>query len=169
MNARKILRYTKTKASAATLLRHYLRWREQQTPPLPTRCDNPECHFHTNPLVWNGKPLVPILDHENGVNSDNRPENLRLLCPNCDSQLHTRGGANKGRIEKAEGGFAIRRRGGLRDYVLPAESDIVRIGSEDARLTAAQNPPAAEDDRTGDAPAGWTWRHSVAGDRRPAV
>jgi hypothetical protein len=86
------------------------------------RCDNSECHFHTNPLVWNGKPLTPILDHIDGVNTDNRPERLRLLCPNCNSQLGTHGGGNRGRIEKSAGGYAKVSRDGRRDYVLPAET-----------------------------------------------
>ena len=39
--------------------------------------------------VWNNQPLVLVLDHVNGKNSDNRLENLRLLCPNCNSQTET--------------------------------------------------------------------------------
>jgi len=39
--------------------------------------------------TWNGKPLVFVLDHINGVNNDNRLENLRMLCPNCNSQQDT--------------------------------------------------------------------------------
>lgn len=35
---------------------------------------------------WNGKPISLQLDHINGVRSDNRLQNLRLLCPNCHSQ-----------------------------------------------------------------------------------
>lgn len=38
---------------------------------------------------WGGKPLVLRLDHINGVNRDHRLENLRFLCPNCDSQTAT--------------------------------------------------------------------------------
>lgn len=46
---------------------------------------------------WNGKPLVMVLDHINGVNNDNRLENLRMLCPNCNSQMDTFAGRNSRR------------------------------------------------------------------------
>ena len=45
--------------------------------------------------LWNGSPLVLHLDHTNGDNSDNRIENLRILCPNCHSQTETYCGRNK--------------------------------------------------------------------------
>lgn len=38
---------------------------------------------------WNGQPLSLVLDHINGVYNDNRLPNLRLLCPNCNSQTPT--------------------------------------------------------------------------------
>ena len=38
---------------------------------------------------WNGKDLSLILDHINGDSKDNRLQNLRLVCPNCNSQLET--------------------------------------------------------------------------------
>lgn len=115
------------------VLRRFLAWRKRQTPSIPERCDNLSCRFHTEPLTWNSQPLKLILDHRNGVNTDNRPSNLRLLCPNCDSQnLATRGGANKGRVIKSSGGFAFVRPDGGRDYHLPAEVGHYAIGGEDA-------------------------------------
>ena len=43
---------------------------------------------------WQGKPLTLRLDHINGKRTDNRIENLRWVCPNCDSQLETYCGRN---------------------------------------------------------------------------
>ena len=43
---------------------------------------------------WKGKPISLQLDHINGVNNDNRRENLRFLCPNCHSQTETWGTRN---------------------------------------------------------------------------
>lgn len=45
--------------------------------------------------MWNGKELHFILDHINGDASNNKEENLRLICPNCDSQLSTFKSRNK--------------------------------------------------------------------------
>ena len=43
---------------------------------------------------WNGKPLVLQLHHINGNHTDNRLENLQILCPNCHSQTDTYCGSN---------------------------------------------------------------------------
>lgn len=44
---------------------------------------------------WQGKTLSLELDHINGINNDNRLENLRFLCPNCHSQTTTYGSRNQ--------------------------------------------------------------------------
>ncbi|MGW4837691.1 HNH endonuclease [Streptomyces globisporus] len=56
----------------------------------PEQCD--ECG--TGP-VWHGSPITLEIDHVNGDWSDDRAENLRLLCPNCHAVTNTwcRGGA----------------------------------------------------------------------------
>lgn len=47
------------------------------------------CEECKTSALWNGKPLTIELDHINGINDDNRKENLRWLCPNCHSQTPT--------------------------------------------------------------------------------
>jgi hypothetical protein len=39
--------------------------------------------------TWNGRQMSLILDHINGVWNDNRLENLRIVCPNCNATLDT--------------------------------------------------------------------------------
>jgi Zn finger protein HypA/HybF involved in hydrogenase expression len=43
---------------------------------------------------WFGQKIPLELDHINGVSTDNRLENLRLLCPNCHSITPTWRGRN---------------------------------------------------------------------------
>ena len=43
---------------------------------------------------WNGVKISLILDHINGVYNDNRLENLRIVCPNCNAGLDTHAGKN---------------------------------------------------------------------------
>lgn len=44
---------------------------------------------------WNGQSLSMQLDHINGISSDHKIDNLRLICPNCHSQTPTFCGKNK--------------------------------------------------------------------------
>lgn len=52
--------------------------------------------------MWYNKPLTLILDHINGKNHDDRLENLRWVCPNCNQQLDTTNGKNivKQKVQK---------------------------------------------------------------------
>lgn len=45
---------------------------------------------------WRGQPAPLTCDHINGINTDNRVENLRILCANCHSQTDTFCGRNIG-------------------------------------------------------------------------
>ena len=53
-----------------------------------------ECAICHQEPVWQNQPLTLILDHINGINTDDRLENLRWVCPNCNSQLLTTGSRN---------------------------------------------------------------------------
>jgi hypothetical protein len=53
-----------------------------------------KCEICGQDEYWMGKKMSLILDHINGVNDDNRINNLRILCPNCNATLDTNGGKN---------------------------------------------------------------------------
>jgi hypothetical protein len=48
-----------------------------------------KCELCSQSEEWRGKKMSLILDHINGVNNDNRIENLRIVCPNCNATLPT--------------------------------------------------------------------------------
>lgn len=61
---------------------------------------------------WNGTCLVFHVDHINGDRTDNRKENLKVLCPNCHSQTETFGSKNvseNGRLKMKESANNARR------------------------------------------------------------
>lgn len=59
---------------------------------VPDRCD--ECG---TPPLWAGLAMTLEVDHVNGDRTDDRLENLRLLCPNCHAVTRTwcRGGGSR--------------------------------------------------------------------------
>lgn len=56
---------------------------------------NNKCSICGIDSFWNNAPLVLILDHIDGDASNNSVSNLRIVCPNCDSQLDTYKSKNK--------------------------------------------------------------------------
>lgn len=54
-----------------------------------------KCAFCGNTGVWLDTKISLELDHINGINDDNRIENLRYLCPNCHAITDTYCGKNK--------------------------------------------------------------------------
>lgn len=76
----------------STYPRHSLKSRIREKGLLEYRCSI--CGIDA---IWNNKPMPLILDHINGVNNDNRLENLRFVCSNCDTQLPTYKSKNRNR------------------------------------------------------------------------
>lgn len=110
LNENDVLKYSLKRKSKGTVKRHYSRWRIRNN--LPDRCDIPECVFHQKDLTWNNKELPLILDHVDGNNTNDSPQNLRYLCPNCNEQQEeTKGGRNKNRVQnKRERSYQIKHR-----------------------------------------------------------
>jgi len=47
------------------------------------------CELCGQDEIWRDRYMSLILDHINGVPTDNRLENLRIVCPNCAATLDT--------------------------------------------------------------------------------
>ena len=52
---------------------------------------------------WNGQKIPLQVDHKDGCSANNSSSNLRLICHNCDAQLPTFAGKNRGKGRKAIG------------------------------------------------------------------
>lgn len=70
------------------------------------KCENPECGLSE----WHGKPIPLELHHINGDNTDNRLENLQMLCPNCHANTDNYGGKNQ-KLNIIKKGTQERRKG----------------------------------------------------------
>jgi HNH endonuclease len=76
-------------ASIATYKGHYIR---EYLADAQSDC----CAICGGANSWLGLPLALVLDHIDGNPTNNCRENLRLVCPNCDSQLATYKSRNRG-------------------------------------------------------------------------
>lgn len=75
-----------TQLAQSTLREYYLKWREENN--IPYWCDNHRCILHRKNPRWSGKKIVLIVNHIDLEDQNWRLKNLRLLCPNCQSQAN---------------------------------------------------------------------------------
>ena len=65
--------------------------------PIILQEQNNRCEICGINTIWNNKELHFVLDHIDGDATNNQRNNLRLICPNCDSQLDTYKSRNIGK------------------------------------------------------------------------
>ena len=90
-----------------------------------------KCELCGQDEMWMGKKISLIIDHINGVWNDNRIENLRIVCPNCNATLPTHCGKNtkiKNIESKNKENFYISRRKVERPDYNTLINDIENLG-----------------------------------------
>ncbi len=90
-----------------------------------------------------------ILDHVNGISNDNRIENLRIVCPNCNATLDTHCGRNSREAEERiclHCGTAFRPNHGKQRYCSRAcgTRHTYRAGAPKPTLRRVERPPFAQ-------------------------
>ena len=141
-----------TKDRDALVAEAYREYRQEQG--LPNRCDIDGCPYHSpanqdwfvnGTPQWRKEPLEFGVDHISGNAYDSRPENLRLVCANCATQLPTHAGRNRGRILSAgESWFSLRGLiKGTRSHTFFASGGAKMGGSAAVKFTP--NKPPDED------------------------
>lgn len=107
------------------------------------------CYECNNQPVWNNKRLVLHLDHINGITTDNRICNLRLLCPNCHSQTLTYCGRNIGRTRANKSGPVVQwqetRKGNASSNVcIGCDKQVSRRAKRCKRCAGLEQPPVCD-------------------------
>jgi hypothetical protein len=104
---------------------------------------------------WQGNPIPLEVDHVNGVRNDHRPENLRLLCPNCHALTPTwRGRKNRRPVSPKAPELRVvrtpRERAAHAKYVkryreewVAANGPCAKCGSTEGLVTAYKDPTSA--------------------------
>ena len=88
-----------------------------------------KCEICGQTEYWNDKKMSLILDHINGVNDDNRIENLRIVCPNCNATLDTHCRGSKYKFTEE----------GNKIYQIDSNHDLCKCGKEKWKVSKTCN------------------------------
>lgn len=93
--------------------------------------------------LWRGRRMSLILDHVNGTRTDNRLENLRIVCPNCAATLDTHCGRNVRLIRACETcGATFKARSGTQRWCSPRCAQHGEAGRQGhLKLRRVERPP----------------------------